>query len=87
MYKAAPLWMTTTISSKTITQLNRQHYRALLAAFKDGKCMMKKEELNSHSGKATLQEWSKYIVTSTFIKMKEKGHPHVQITLKIGLHQ
>jgi len=69
MYYASPLWMTSNMPRKTLAQLNRQHYRALRAAFKDRKCKMSKDELNVLSGRATPEEWSKYTVASTVIKM------------------
>jgi len=73
MYYAAPVWMAPTMSYQTLKQLNRQHYRALRAAYKDRKCEMSKETLNSLSGRATPRQWAKYIVASTTIKMFQNG--------------
>jgi len=69
IYYAAPVWMTTTLDNKSYKMLNRQHYRALRAVYKDRKCIMSKEDLNSRSCRATPYEWSRYIVASTVIKM------------------
>jgi len=64
--------MTTTMASKSIKILNSQHYGALHAVYKDRKCVMSKEDLNSRSCRTTLYEWSRYIVASTVIKMMVK---------------
>jgi len=71
LYYASPVWMTNGLRSSSWKALNRAHYRALRAAFKDRNCEMHKEDLNRLSKRATPSQWPQ-TVPSNYSKVQRR---------------
>jgi len=82
LYYASPVWMTNGLKSTTWKALNRAHYKALRAAFKDRSCEMHKDDLNRLSKRATPLQWAKYSTTSCAIKLLRKAETPLAIQMK-----
>jgi len=68
-YYGAAVWLNDMLTYENWQSLERQHYRALRATVGDYKCTMPRSTLNEMSGRATPKQWSRYITTSTAIKI------------------
>jgi len=82
LYYASPVWMTNGLKSTSWRALNRAHYKALSAAFKDRWCEIHKEDLNRLSKRVTAMQWAKYSTKSCAIKLLRNAEMPLAIQMK-----
>jgi len=80
-YYGAVVWLNDMLTYENWQSLERQHYRALRAAVRDYKCTMSRSTLNEISGRATPKQWSRYITTSTAIKIINNQSTRIAVDL------
>jgi hypothetical protein len=87
VYYAAPVWITS-LSSATWNRINSAHYRALRAAIGDHRKRVKKKrvDLDKECRRASPQEWAKYIIASTVIKLYDRSDTNIANVLRTSAY-
>jgi hypothetical protein len=81
LYYASPVWMGN-LTSANWKRINSSHYRALRAALKDYRKRKKRSELDAEAKRSTPREWSKYIISSTVIKLYNRSDTNIANLLR-----
>ncbi len=75
MLFASPVWLTSCISVRLWSQINKAHYQAIRTAVNDFKRRINREKLDILSSRAAPRQWSKYSIASLVIKILRDRSP------------
>jgi len=85
-YYAGPVWLNDNLTYLSWKKLSSQHYRAIRAAVKDHKRRLPKALLDVISKRAPPKQWSKYINSSTAIKLINNSNTRIADDLRSKLY-